>query len=256
MTLRVLIADDEAPARRKLERFLEAHADVELVGQASNGVDAIDLIGMTKPDVVFLDIHMPDLDGIGVAEALLSGEDRPTIVFVTAHDHYAIKAFDVRAVDYLLKPYDRERFERALERAVHSVADKGAPSHEQLAAVLADVRKEERYARRLLITENGRSSFVALRDVVRVESDGNNNVAVHTKRGRFVIRATLDALVGRLDPEAFVRVHRSHLVNIDEIAHVESWFHGDYKLRLRDGTELTWSRRYAAKRADLLRPLS
>jgi len=253
--LRVFIADDEAPARRKLERFLKAHSDVELVGQASNGVDAVDLVGMTRPDVVFLDIQMPDLDGIGVAEALLSGERDPSIVFVTAHDRYAIKAFEVSAVDYLLKPYDRDRFERALERAAESISRRDAPTREKLAAVLAELRRDERYARRLLIANAGRSSFVTLTEVVRVEADGGNNVAVHTARGRFTMRITMDALEAKLDPASFARIHRSHLVNIDHIAVVEPWFHGDYKLRLRDGSELTWSRRYAAKRADLLKPV-
>ncbi len=117
MRLPVLVADDEAPARRKLARFLGAHADVEIVGEASNGIDAVDLIAMTKPKLVFLDIQMPDLDGLGVAETIVRLEQPPSIVFVTAFDQYAVKAFEVSALDYLLKPYDRERFDRTLDRA-------------------------------------------------------------------------------------------------------------------------------------------
>ncbi len=252
MTLRVLIADDEAPARRKLVRFLDAHGDVEVVAQASNGLDAIDLIGMTEPDVLFLDIHMPDLDGIGVAEAMVARERPPWIVFVTAHDRYAVKAFEMSALDYLLKPYDRERFERALERARASVTSAPAAGRESLAAMLASARNEDRYARRFLVAQDGRSSFVPASDVTLVEADGNN-VTLHTRRGTFTVRATLESLEARLDPDQFARVHRSHVVAIDEIAAIEPWFHGDYKLKLRDGSELTWSRRYAAKRPDLLK---
>ncbi|MBV8488939.1 MAG: response regulator transcription factor [Candidatus Eremiobacteraeota bacterium] len=251
MTLRVLLADDEAPARRKLARFLEEHDDVEIVAQAANGVDAVDLVTMTKPDVVFLDIHMPDLDGLGVAEALAGSDSAPWIVFVTAHDSYAVKAFEVNALDYLLKPYDKERFERALARARES-AERDNGGRGGLAQALAQARNDERFARRLLVTANERSSFLPVREIVRLESDGNN-VIVHSRAGRFGLRATLESIAMRLDPEQFVRVHRGHVVNIDEIGEINSWFHGDYKLQLRDGTELPWSRRYAAKRPDLLK---
>jgi two-component system LytT family response regulator len=251
MSLRVLLADDEAPARRKLVRFLETHDDVEIVGQAANGIDAVDLIAMTQPDVVFLDIHMPDLDGLGVAEALLARERPPRIVFVTAHDRYAVKAFEVSALDYLLKPYDRERFERALERTRRAL-EREPSSGAGLAELLGQVRKEERYARRLLVTKDGRSSFVPVGEIKRIESDGNN-VTIHCRAGTFSMRGTLESLETRLDPEQFARVHRGHLINIDEIGEVHPWFHGDYKLKLRDGSELTWSRRYAAKRPDLLK---
>jgi two-component system, LytTR family, response regulator len=250
MSLRVLLADDEAPARRKLVRFLEEHPDVEIVGQASNGLDAVDLIGLTKPDLVFLDIHMPDLDGIGVAEAMLAHERPPRVVFVTAHDRYAVKAFEVSALDYLLKPYDRERFESALERSRLAIGETNGQSG--LADVLMQVRKEERYARRLLVSNEGRSSFVPVRDIQRLESDGNN-VTIRTRSGDFSMRCTLESLEARLDPEQFARIHRSHVINIDDIGEVHPWFHGDHKVKLRDGTELTWSRRYAAKRPDLLK---
>jgi two-component system, LytTR family, response regulator len=251
LSLRVLLADDEAPARRKLIRFLEEHADIEIVGQAANGIDAVDLIDLTTPDVVFLDIHMPDLDGLGVAEAILARERPPRIVFVTAHDRYAVKAFEVSALDYLLKPYDRDRFERALERTRKALmSEPAAPAG--LAQMLARVRKDESYARRLLVSNEGRSSFVPVRDIVRLESDGNN-VTIVSRGGAFSLRSTLESLEARLDPEQFVRIHRSHLINIDEIGEVNAWFHGDYKVKLRDGTELTWSRRYAAKRPDLLK---
>lgn len=250
MSLAVMIADDEAPARRKLARFLGEHADVTIVAEAANGIDALDLIAMTKPRVVFLDIHMPDLDGLGVAEALARAEDPPSIVFVTAFDRYAVKAFEVSALDYLLKPYDKERFENALSRARN--ASQQRPNATALAGALATIRKEEQFVRRLLVPNEGRSFFVAVREIVRLESDGNN-VVVHTRGGAHSLRASLESLEARLDPSHFARVHRAHLVNIDEIAEIHPWFHGDYKIVMRDGTEIGWSRRYASKRQDLLK---
>lgn len=250
MPLNVLIADDEAPARRKLVRFLESHDDVTIVAEASNGIDAVDLIAMTKPQLVFLDINMPDLDGLGVAETLVRSENPPSIVFVTAFNQYAVKAFEVNALDYLLKPYDQERFEQALIRARKSLDSK--PDTEKLAQTLVQARKEDQYVRRLLVPNDGRSFFVATRELSRLESDGNT-VLLHTTRGTHPLRATLESIEARLDPALFARVHRSHVVNIDEIAEIHPWFHGDYKILMRDGTEIAWSRRYAAKRPDLLK---
>jgi two-component system LytT family response regulator len=250
MSITVMLADDEAPARRKLARFLAEHDDVRVVAEAANGIDALDLIAMTAPDLLFLDINMPDLDGIGVAETLARNERAPAIVFVTAFDQYAVKAFETNALDYLLKPYDRERFERALARARGSLDAR--PDAALLARTLGQLRSEEQYVRRLLIPDEGRSFFVSVREIARLESDGNS-VHVHCTRGTYALRSTLDSLEARLDPAQFARVHRSHVVNIDEIAEIHPWFHGDHKLRMRDGTEIAWSRRYATKRPDLLK---
>ncbi len=250
MPLTVMIADDETPARRKLTRFLSDHDDVTIVAEATNGIDAVDLIAMTKPQLLFLDIHMPDLDGFGVAETLNRTDQAPSIVFVTAFDQYAVKAFEVNAIDYLLKPYDRERFEQALTRARSSLDKK--PETARIAETMARIRSEERYARRLLVPNDGRSFFVAAREITRLESAGNT-VAIHTARGTYSLRVTLESLIARLDPAQFARVHRSHVVNIDEIAEIHSWFHGDFRILMRDGTEIAWSRRYAAERPDLLK---
>jgi two-component system LytT family response regulator len=251
VTLRAIVADDEAPARRKLTRFLADHADIELAGEADNGIAAIDLIAATDPALVFLDIAMPDLDGLGVAETIARRERPPAIVFVTAFDRYAVKAFELSALDYLLKPYDRARFEQTLARARRSL-ETPVGLGAQLAELLAKARNEDRYARRLLIPNDGRSFFVAVSDVMRLESDGNN-VHVHTRRAIHTLRATLESLEARLDPAHFARVHRSTVVNIDQIAEIQPWFHGDYTVRLTDGSEIAWSRRYAAKRPDLLK---
>lgn len=249
--MRVLIADDEVPARRKLTRFLVDHADIDIVGEAASGTDAIERIATTKPDVVFLDIHMPELDGIGVVEALARDGHPPLVVFVTAHDSYAIKAFEISALDYLLKPFDRARFERTLAR-VRSALERTRPVEQDFVAFVAAVRNEERFSRRLLVPSDGRSIFIATSDIVRFESDGNN-VVVYARLGSYALRMTLESIENRLDPVQFARVHRSHIVNIDEISEIHPWFHGDYRVVLRDGTEIAWSRRYAAKRPDLFR---
>lgn len=249
--MRVAIADDEAPARRKLARFLRDHADVELVGEASTGAEAVRLIAAERPDLVFLDIQMPELDGVAVAEALAAAGNPPRIVFVTAFDRHAVRAFELGALDYLLKPYDRERFENALERARAALpAPPGGAG--DLAELLARLRAGERYPKRLLIPHDGRSFYLPVREIVRLEAAGND-VTIHTRRGDYSLRATLESFEERLDPAQFARVHRSHVVNIDDIAEIHPWFHGDQKLVMRDGSEIAWSRRYAAKRPDLLR---
>ena len=250
--VRVVVADDEAPARRKLARFVRESDGVELAGEARSGSEALALIAATSPDVVFLDVQMPDLDGVRVAEALAERERAPRVVFVTAFDRHAVRAFELDAVDYLLKPYDRERFDRALARARDAVAARPAETSAQIAELIARLRGDDGYAKRLLIPDGDRSFYVPVREVVRLEADGND-VVVHARRGTHALRATLESLEGRLDPAQFARVHRSHVVNIDEIAEIRAWFHGDQKLLLRDGSEIPWSRRYAAKRPDLLR---
>lgn len=248
--LRVLIVDDEPAARRKTRRFLEEHEDVEVIGEAANGASAVERILEDCPDLVFLDVQMPDIDGFDVVEAIAGAEQIPKIIFVTAHDRYAVRAFEVNALDYLLKPFDRERFAQALSRS--RSAGSPAPAENQLMTLLESLRPGGRFLRRLLVPRDGRSIFVSVEDVVRFESE-RNNVQIETKRGSFTIRMTLDALEQRLDPEQFARVHRSHIVNLDSIKEIDPWFHGDYKITLTDGSSLTWSRRFAAKRPDLLR---
>jgi len=251
--VRVVVADDEAPARRKLARFLRDSDGIELVGEARTGTETLAVIAATRPDVVFLDVQMPDLDGVRVAETLAAQERAPRIVFVTAFDRHAVRAFELDALDYLLKPFDRERFDRMLARARSAVrAPDESGTTAQVAELIARLRGDDRYARRLLVPDGERSFYVPVREIVRLEADGND-VVVHARRGAYALRATLDSMEARLDPAAFARVHRSHVVNIDEIAEVHPWFHGDQKLVLRDGTEIGWSRRYAAKRPDLLR---
>lgn len=249
--MRVLVVDDEPAARRKVMRFLKEHEDVECVGEASSGQEAVERVIADRPDLVFLDIQMPDMDGFEVVDAIASSDYVPEIVFATAHDEYAVRAFEVSAVDYLLKPFDKERFDRSLQRARKSVGEPAA-SQSQLLTLLDAIRPSGQYLRRILVPSSGRSVFVAVAEIVRFEAE-RNNVIVNSRRGTFSLRTTLESLEQKLDPQQFARIHRSHLVNLDAIKEIHPWFHGDYKLALHDGTELMWSRRYAAKRPDLVR---
>jgi two-component system LytT family response regulator len=245
--VRALIVDDEAPARRKIARFLREHPDIAVAGEAAGGTDAIEKIRAEKPALVFLDVQMPGVDGFGVVEAIAGDPHVPHIIFVTAHDRYAVRAFDVCAVDYLLKPFDQERFDRAIGRIP---AHGDGPS--QLRTLLDSLNSGKRFASRLLVSTGDRSVFMPVAEIVRVEAD-RNNVTVHCHHAQYTLRSTLEALEDLLDPQDFVRINRSHLVRIDRIKELRAWFHGEYKVILRDGTELAWSRRYAAKRPDLLK---
>jgi two-component system LytT family response regulator len=249
--MRALVVDDEPAARRKVVRFLKDRGDIEIAGEAAGALEAIETIARERPDIVFLDIQMPDADGFEVVEALASAEHVPAIIFATAHDRYAVRAFEVSAIDYLLKPFDRERFDRAVERARKALQDTRGSTHSQVLTLLDAMRAEKQYARRLLVSADERAVFVSTRDIVKLEAD-RNNVVIYSRGGTYVLRSTLDALERKLDPAQFVRVHRSHIINIDAVKEIHGWFHGDYKIRLHDGSELMWSRRFAAKRPDLI----
>jgi two-component system, LytTR family, response regulator len=251
--LRVVVIDDEAPARRKMLRFLREYEDVVVVGEAADADAGLAAIRKTEPHVVFLDVQMPGTDGFQLLELLSADAYVPHVVFVSAYDAYAVRAFDVAAVDYLLKPFDGDRFERALDRVRAHLASPAPDVHAQLRELLAGVRGAEMFADRLLVEVDGRSRFVPVKDILRVEA-AQSKVAIHCSGNAFELRTTMDAIEGRLNPRDFARVHRSHIVRIDAIAELQPWFHGEYTVKLIDGTVVTWSRRYAAKRPDLLRP--
>jgi two-component system LytT family response regulator len=253
--MRVLVVDDEAAGRRKVLRFLREHADVEIAGECANGLEAVDRVRNERPEIVFLDIQMPDMDGFEVVEALATGDYLPAIVFATAHDEFAVRAFEVNAVDYLLKPFDRERFDRAFDRALDRARKTAGISNvagqDRLLNLLDAIRPAGQYLRRVLVPTENRSLFVNIGEIFRFEAE-RNNVVIYSRRGTFTIRTTLESLEQKLDPQQFARIHRSHVVNLDAIKEIHPWFHGDYKVVLHGGTELMWSRRYTAKRPDLL----
>ncbi len=235
--MRALIADDEAPARAKLRRAIAASEGVELVGEAATGREAVAMIKRLTPDIVFLDIHMPALDGFGVVEAI-AAEPAPYIVFVTANEEHAVRAFEVGAVDYLLKPYTAERFGRVVERA----RERFAPEMGKEKITEAGASG---FLRRLLVSVNGRAQFISMATVDRLEAD-RNYVHLFTGNAEYRIRATIGVLERRLDPSQFLRVNRSTLVRFDAIKDMDEWSHGDYRITMHGGAQLTWSRRYRA----------
>jgi len=244
MSVRVLVVDDEAPARRRVATLLEGEPDAEIVGEAANGLEAVEAIRSLSPDLVFLDIQMPGMTGFEVIEAI--GVDAmPAVVFVTAFDEFALAAFEVQAVDYLLKPFQTDRFQKAFRRAA---ARKGQPEKEpeRIGQLLDAVRPGPRHLQRLVVRKGERILFVSVGDVLRLSADGNY-VNVHTPDGVYTLRETLARLETRLDPERFARIHRSEIVNVDAIKEVQPWFHGDYVVILRNGEELRLSRRYSGR---------
>jgi two-component system, LytTR family, response regulator len=237
MSVRVLIVDDEAPARRKLRNHLRKIDQAEVAGEAASGPEAVEQIRRLAPDLVFLDVQMPGMTGFEVIEKI--GVDAmPSVVFVTAYDQFALDAFDVQAVDYLLKPYDHKRFERAWQRA-RNQSDTRDPA--SLEALLA--QGSGKFLRRIVVREDERLFFLPVREVTRFSASGNY-VEVHTPSGHHLVRGTLAKLEQCLDPERFARIHRSEIVNIDWIRELRPWFHGDYVVVLKNGEELRLSRRY------------
>jgi two-component system LytT family response regulator len=242
--LKVLIVDDERPARTKVRRFVSADSDVGQIFEAPDGVRAVDVIRDESPDLVFLDVQMPGLDGFGVVEAL-APDALPHIVFVTAFDDYAVRAFDVHAVDYVMKPFDAERLGRALARAKAAIAsrrDGGAAA--RMERLLADLRGERpERLERLLVQGAERSVLLPLSRVDRLES-ARNYVVLHVGRESFRVRSTLDRLEQRLDPRRFVRVSRTAIVNVDRVAELVPWSHGDWVVVLSDGAKLRLTRSF------------
>jgi two-component system LytT family response regulator len=235
-----VVADDEPLARRKVVGLLQKERDFEVVAECGNGPDCVSAIREHSPDVVFLDIEMPGLDGLKVLEAL--GARAPFVIFVTAYDEYAVKAFEVQAVDYLLKPIDRRRFQSALERAreqvrLRSDGDVGR----QVLSILNEMRA--RPPGRIPVRVNGRVVLVSIKSVDWVQA-ADNYVKLHVGAQSHLLRETLSSIQLRLDPARFLRIHRSTLVNIERIKELHPLFHGDHAVILDDGTELTLSRRY------------
>lgn len=246
MTMRTLIVDDEPVARRRLRRLLRAERDVEIAGECADGATAVETIRTTAPDLVLLDVQMPELDGFHVLQAL--GDTRmPDVIFVTAYDRYAVRAFEVHALDYLLKPVDAGRLGRALERARARLAERQrGPVDPRLLALLQDLGAERRYLTRIPVKAEGRVLVIDLADVDWIGA-ADNYVTLHAGAREHLLRDTMGRLERELDPERFVRIHRSAIVQLDRIRELVSDFHGDFEVVLRDGTRLTLSRSYRAK---------
>jgi two-component system, LytTR family, response regulator len=242
--LSVLIVDDEKPARAKVRRFVSGDPDVGPIFEAADGVRAVDVVRAESPDLVFLDVQMPGLDGFGVLDAL-DPPALPYVVFVTAFDEYAVRAFEVHAVDYVLKPFDADRLALALARAKEAVGRRrDGEDRRRLTQLLADVRRDQpERVERLLVEGADRAVLLPLARVDRMESE-RNYVVLHAGQERYRIRATLDRLETRVDPRRFVRVSRSTMVNVDRVAELRPWSHGDWVIVLSDGARVRLSRRY------------
>jgi two-component system LytT family response regulator len=241
MTTRVLIADDEAPARRLVRSYLANRADVVIIAEAENGLEVVDAVRTLDPQLVILDIQMPGMTGFEAIEAI--GVDAmPAVIFATAYDEFALQAFDVHAVDFLLKPFSRERFDRAFDRAMQRM-ESGTTESDKVSRLIASLPRSSTYLHRVVVREGERIFFVATADVVHLTAEGNY-VRVHTADASHLIRGTLSDLETRLDPKQFARIHRSAIVNIEAIKEVRPHFHGDYIVVLKRGETLRLSRRY------------
>ncbi|WP_198683095.1 LytR/AlgR family response regulator transcription factor [Peristeroidobacter agariperforans] len=235
--IRILIADDESPARDKLQRWLGELSDIEVVAGAEDGLQAAAAIERLRPAVVFLDIQMPRLNGLEVA-AQLEQETAPLIVFVTAYDEHAVKAFDLNAVDYLLKPYDKERLLKAVGRVRDRLGDRQSRS-----TAVATARSQTGSSERLLVPEGERLQLIDSGSIDWLEAD-DNYVHVHTASRKYLLRRTLQDLLAQLGEQRFARIHKSAAVNISAIASLTPLFKGDYEVALRGGMVLRLSRRY------------
>ena len=245
-TIRALIADDEPLARERMRSLLGAEPDIEIVAEAKDGLETVELILANSPDLVFLDVHMPKLDGFEVIQTV--GPDRmPPVVFVTAYDQHALRAFEVQALDYLLKPFDNDRFQGALKRARKQIESRESGDlGQRLLALVRDLKPSAARTDRLVVKSGGRLYFLRADEIDWIEAAGNY-VRLHVGAEGHLLRETMNSIESRLNPEMFFRIHRSHIVNIERIKELQPWFNGEYVVILRNGARLTLSRGYREK---------
>jgi Response regulator of the LytR/AlgR family len=241
--IRALIVDDEPLARRRIKGLLAHDQSVDVIGECSDGYKAVTSISELSPDLVFLDVQMPAMDGFEVIKTI-GAEQMPTVIFVTAYDQYALKAFEVNALDYLLKPFDRKRFQKTLEKA--KIMIKGLQNgnvNNQLLSLLGDLRREQKIPERFIIKSGGRVVFLRAEEIDWMCAVGNY-VRLQVGRDSHLMRETMTGMESKLDPVSFMRIHRSTIVNLDRVKEVQPWAKGEYVVIMRDGTRLIMSRRY------------
>jgi two-component system LytT family response regulator len=252
--IRTLIVDDMPPARDRIRRHLSPAADFEIVGECGDGASALDAIAAEKPDLVFLDVQMPGFDGIDVA-ARLDPADRPLILFITAYDEHALRAFELHALDYLVKPFEAERFARSLERVRAQFALRLAagldPAYRTRLDGLFGELLSPRYVDRLSVRDRGRTVLIEVAAIDWIEAQGNY-AALRIAGGTHLVRESLNDLERRLDPTLFLRIHRGTIVRVDRIAAVSPLLGGDQRVTLLDGMVLRASRTYRAQLKEAL----
>ena len=261
--IRTLLVDDEPLARERMRMLLSRHSDVQVLAECADGPEAVSIIGALDPDLVFLDVEMPSLDGFGVLRELPEGR-LPTVVFVSAHDRYAIHAFETHAIDYLLKPVAADRVDRTLDR-IRTRRREGSSTSEvpapALQALLTELRREPSHgtarpspaSERLAVKVDGQVHLIPTGEIEWVEASGNY-VRLHARGAAHPMRQTMKAMEARLDPERFVRIHRGAIINIDRIRVLEPWMHGEYVVVMQGGARLMASRVYVGRLKALIRP--
>jgi two-component system LytT family response regulator len=243
MKLRTLIVDDESLARDKIRAFLEEYPEFEVIGECEDGMQTTTAILAHRPDVIFLDVEIPGKNGIELLDSL-PPDFQPAIVFVTAFDKYAVRAFEAQALDYLLKPFNKTRFAQAVRRLHERTTQPNHARHgEELKVALREVRREAQDCERIVVRSGARIIFLRTSMIEWIEAEGDY-VMVHAGKANHLVRETMMTMAGRLDPSRFVRIHRSAIVNLDFIQELRPLWGGDYRVLLRDGTQLTLSRNY------------
>ena len=239
--IRALIVDDEPLARKRIKSLLAQDSSVDVIGECPDGYKAVSSINELTPDLVFLDVQMPAMDGFEVIKTI-GPEQMPTVIFVTAYDQYALKAFEVNALDYLLKPFNRSRFQKTLERAKAMIRQNGNVNN-QLLSLLGDLRREQEIPDRFIIKSGGRVVFLRVEEIDWMRTVGNY-VRLQVGRDSHLMRETMNGMEAKLNPDRFMRIHRSTIVNIDRVKEVQPWAKGEYVVIMRDGTRLIMSRLY------------
>jgi len=242
--IRTLIVDDEPLARQRIKNLLKNDDRLKIVGECSTGVQAVNAFIKIKPNLIFLDIQMPGLDGFEVIQTV-GAENMPPVIFVTAYDQYAIKAFEVHAIDYLLKPYEQDRFRAALERGIREASSrKDGVSSKKIAALVDKILEEKQISKRILVKSSDRISIIEIEQIDWVESAGNY-VQIHAGKETYLLRETMNNMEQRLPPQFFARIQRRTIVNLDRIKELRPALHGDYVVILKTGSRLLLSRQYS-----------
>jgi two-component system, LytTR family, response regulator len=249
--IRVLIADDDPAGCRRMAKMLEPHEDFELAGTVHSAASVARVVSELSPDLLFLEVEMPKMDGFHVLKSI-DPDKLPLTILMTEHHHDAVRAFEVHALDYLIKPLDQVRLRRALDHAKNSLAvHRKWKADDRIFAFIENMQKKASYAGRIVARKDNRIYFLKVEEIDWIKADGRH-VSVQTGDQSFLVRQSIGELEGRLNPEKFIRIHRSVIVNVDQICEMQPWFHGDYRVFLANGTELLLSRNRRDKLHSLL----